>query len=547
MNQPALQWVNDLKTAWETLASAASSKAEADSLRSRVQTRQYPKGETIITERQPLLHLHILVKGSVEILVGGERIQTQGDSGEVFGEMSWLTHSNASATVRTLEPSEFIEIDLSALNDPASQEFVERNLYHFLSVLLVQRLKRTNEKARLHEIAKRDLETAKRALEDAHSYQQEEYKLTEKHIQDELSRFTGVWIPESKAFIDSAPTKELPEVLCEWSHQLEILERDLAGIQPVHRQDLSHFKIVIFEKDIEVQTYLKVALAGIGTPFEIAGETCPDLSTAQLVVLGESHFGELAALRAQYPDVRIMLLTGQKLEESLPILSKEPESSVLFVRQAHDRAFTIKTFAASIRKLATEDLFGMEKYLIWGTRVFERAIKGSADIEASVLEVNETLKGFDIKRPILSKTSRLIEELLMNVIYGAPFDAATGKAKYNHLPRGTELVLLPAERPILRYACDGALVAISAEDPFGRLKREHVLKTLERAYGGQLGVDAAGGSAGGGNGLYQIVRAATLAVFNVDEGHQTEVIALVNLNAQFDKQVFEPSFQFFKK
>ncbi|MGK5088683.1 cyclic nucleotide-binding domain-containing protein [Bdellovibrionota bacterium FG-2] len=533
----ALQWVKDLKSAWEAIANAAASRAQAELLRSRVQTRRYPRGESVITEGQPLSHLHVLFEGSVESLVCGEKIQTQSESGEIFGEMSWLTQSGASATVRTLAPSEFIEIDLSVLEDPVGQEYLEKNLYRFLSVLLAQRLKRTNEKARLYEIGKRDLETAKLALEDAHHFQQQEFKVAEKNIQDKFSHLTSVWIPASKTITKTA----------DWMRRLETLERDLAGIHPTHNHDLSHFRIVILENDIEVQTYLKVALAGIGAPFEIVSEGCPDLSNVKLLVLGESRFSELVHLRSKYPLIRVMLLTGQKLEESLPILSKEPESSILFVRQAHDRAFTIKTFAASVRKLATEDLFGMEKYLIWGTRVFEKQISGNADISASMHEVHESLTTFDIKRPILSKTSRLVEELLMNVVYDAPYDPATGKAKYNHIERGIELVLSPEERPTLRYACDGALIAISVEDPFGRLKREHVLRTLEQAYSGRLGTATTGESSGGGNGLYQIVRAATLTVFSVDEGQKTEVIALVNLNAQFDKQVLEPSFQFFKK
>lgn len=64
-------------------------------------------GETVLREGESSGVLYILVEGAVEILKGDVQVNTVADPGAIFGEMSALLSSPHTATVRTLEPSQF--------------------------------------------------------------------------------------------------------------------------------------------------------------------------------------------------------------------------------------------------------------------------------------------------------------------------------------------------------------------------------------------------------------------------------------------------------
>lgn len=67
-------------------------------------TRTYPSGDIIIEDKEQLEGLYCVVKGTVEILSDGKHI-TYLKQGQFVGEMSFLTNSETSATVRVTEDS----------------------------------------------------------------------------------------------------------------------------------------------------------------------------------------------------------------------------------------------------------------------------------------------------------------------------------------------------------------------------------------------------------------------------------------------------------
>jgi hypothetical protein len=238
-------------------------------------------------------------------------------------------------------------------------------------------------------------------------------------------------------------------------------------------------------------------------------------------------------------------MTSDAVAEYFPTLKAHPELITILARHPQDRTFTVKNIATTIRKLSSGDIFGMEKYLNWGTAVTEHVVKGSAE-RAGLIEQFETyLESVGVRGPLKRKCGKVAEELLMNAIYDAPHDDQ-GKSLYNHLERTVELELKPEEYATFRYACDGTFIAVSVVDRFGALTRKTIIDYLARCFDPEHSTADIEGKGGGGNGLFQIIQSSSLTAFNVRPKSQTEVIALLNINIQLEKFSTHPSFHYFE-
>lgn len=111
--------------------------------------RRFPAKNIIFQEGEAGDYLLVILSGKVKVLLTGKRgqefILAMLGPGNFFGEMAILEAAPRSATVMTVEPSEFLRID--------RQEFAELLKQHpsmALKILknLSQRLRRTNEQIR---------------------------------------------------------------------------------------------------------------------------------------------------------------------------------------------------------------------------------------------------------------------------------------------------------------------------------------------------------------------------------------------------------------
>lgn len=132
-----------------------------------VQFVQFPKGEMILTEGVDNHILYFIRKGMAEVLLAGEVVTILQNPGEVIGEMSVVTEKPASTSIRAGTELECFRIDTRDFNYvPAKeQDHFLHLLYRVYSNILADRLVKTNEKARLFEIANRELHQAQMALE----------------------------------------------------------------------------------------------------------------------------------------------------------------------------------------------------------------------------------------------------------------------------------------------------------------------------------------------------------------------------------------------
>jgi signal-transduction protein with cAMP-binding, CBS, and nucleotidyltransferase domain len=110
----------------QLLALAASARAE-----------RFPAGETILHQGgEPATDLYVIRSGHVEVRVDGQLIDLPG-AGEVFGELSMLTGSAPTATVRASEEVECLLLDRAAatsvLGTAGGVSFVQGSLRRGLS------------------------------------------------------------------------------------------------------------------------------------------------------------------------------------------------------------------------------------------------------------------------------------------------------------------------------------------------------------------------------------------------------------------------------
>jgi len=330
--------------------------------------------------------------------------------------------------------------------------------------------------------------------------------------------------------------KEVKEITKRATQEIDAIDAILHPMTTLYQseQAVNSKRVLLAETNKKQQTIAKMALRGTGVELTIVstieeGKKCLEESSYDIICTN-SELIELATFACSLSsEIQSVFITSDDASNYLSILRSHPFLSNIVSRNDDDRNFTLKNILTTVSKLLTQDFFGLEKYLNWGVEVQSHPIVGSAEREAIIDTMVTDFKNLGIRPTIQNKASLVAEELLMNAIYDAPHDAE-GAPLYNHLSRTTEVALSPAEQGTFRYACDGILLAVSAEDPFGALDRETILAYLESCYQGIAG-SLNENKGGAGWGLFQIMETSDLVVMDVKKGLRTEVIAIFNLDA----------------
>src|SRR5215468_3334813 len=166
-------------------------------------------------------------------------------------------------------------------------------------------------------------------------------------------------------------------------------------------------------------------------------------------------------------------------------------------------------------KLASGDLFGLEKYLDLGSglgsglgsAVAERTITGDPEKRAAIGAVCAWAEAIGARRPLVHRLTSVVDELVMNALYDTP---ASG-----------------APRAVLRWGADDRTIAISVGDAFGALRQRDVIDHVRRARRERgRPRSEAGAGRGAGIGLYLVLGNVASLVVNVEAGKRTEVVCL---------------------
>jgi len=452
----------------------------------------FKSGDAILSSGKMNDKLYFLRSGTCEVLVEQERVGEISQPGEVMGEISVLSGKTVGADIRAKSEVACFYIageDFSHVL-PQQKDRFQILLYKLYSNVLADRLTKTNEKAKMFEITARALEVAKRELETVTNAQMN--------------------------FMRSEQNKKTTK------------------------------RVLFLEPTKKQQVTIKSAMGGTGVDLQIAGtieegqasfqEKIPDVIFCEETLADfflwtqEQNFsGPLVLLQSLNFNFDLL----QKIEFVQNVISRDPE----------DRAGTVKSLLTSLTKFLHNDFFGLEKYLAWGTEVKSLTITKSADRQPSNDQMQEYFKAMGIRGTLIERLQVAAEEMMMNAVYDAPQDA-TGKAKYNHLPRSTPIDLHEREFPTFKFGSDGNMLAISVTDPFGGINRNLIAKYIKSCYEGNAG-SLNTGKGGAGRGLHQILESCDFTIFNVQPGKKTEVIGLFDIDASIQKKDTRPRFQFF--
>ena len=259
-------------------------------------------------------------------------------------------------------------------------------------------------------------------------------------------------------------------------------------------------RAICVSRDRALRPVIEGALVAAGITVEHRDSMPDDTSGAVLIVV------DRAAREAAGPGLASagapVIVVGDDLDDDglIAIMLDAPVSHL--VEDPRDRNLGITS-----EKLASGDLFGLEKYLAPGARVGERVVGCDADKRHAMAEVCAWAEAIGARRPLVHRLANVADELLMNALYDTPEACERGAA--------------------LRWAADDHTIAISVGDRCGALRQRDVIDHVRRARRerGRPRPETPT-HRGAGIGLYLVIANVASLVFNVEAGRRTEVVCL---------------------
>ena len=233
----------------------------------------------------------------------------------------------------------------------------------------------------------------------------------------------------------------------------------------------------------------------------------------------------LGDFEQRWPRTKLVLHSTAPTEDYLPLMASRPFLRNIIAK--NDDPLEPDELIITAEKLLRGELFGLQKYLLWGVEPYRVEIRDSRLKQDYIHEVASYALTLGCNERVVELVETVVDELVTNAIYNAPRTAG-GEPKYKQLSRREPVTLADAEVGHLEFACDGDYIAIAQVDPFGALTRDTVVSYLNRCLvkGPEQISDASGGA---GIGLYRVFQSLSKFIINIDPGHRTEVICLLDL------------------
>jgi len=225
------------------------------------------------------------------------------------------------------------------------------------------------------------------------------------------------------------------------------------------------------------------------------------------------------------PKTCLVLHATSRTESYIPLMAERRYVRNLIAK--NDEPLDPDELIVTSSKMLRRDVFGLDKYLMWGVEPYRLEIQDSRFKLDYVHQVADYARRLGCNERTVEMVETVVDELVTNAIYNAPRDAA-GNAKYAKLSRREPVSLEPHEVGTLEFACDGNHIAVAQSDPFGALTHDTIVTYLNRCLvkGPQQFSDASGGA---GIGLYRVFQSLSKFIINIEPGRRTEVISLIDL------------------
>jgi hypothetical protein len=245
-----------------------------------------------------------------------------------------------------------------------------------------------------------------------------------------------------------------------------------------------------------------------------------------LLVTDENQANLLQHFNLNYPNSFVIVLIKSHLHSlSEDIRYCLPAHSFV---AATDHIFDPRDLGTVIQKVKTREIFGLERYLQFGTEIFSERILCDADkvqtlakVERFVLGLGENLSNGRFTQ-YASRIRMMLDELVLNAIFHA-------NPRFKNVDRSSALMLKEDEAVTVRWAYDGFRFAYSVTDQFGVIEKKHVMSYLDRTFYGRT----EDGQKSAGLGLQFVFDRIQSFVINVCPRTKTEVICLL----KFEKKM----------
>ncbi len=283
--------------------------------------------------------------------------------------------------------------------------------------------------------------------------------------------------------------------------------------------------ILIVHADRKTQRMVQRILGATGHRIDVADDAAQAMrllahGTPVLVVLDGAMLPGIcelvAALAAKGVDACMTLLGGAA--DRVPEILELGAVTNLLV---HPMPVLAEELTITAHKLIRGDLFGAEKYLLWGTELHATTLTRSAQRAEIVAGLADAVRGLGQSARVASMAMLVADELLSNAVHNAPVDAAGGHYRQDQA-RSDDFALAAREQVRLRWGCDARYLAIEVTDAFGSLDRATILAALARH-------DVRESGGGAGMGIALAYRSCDHLVFNLAPGARTEIIALIDV------------------
>ncbi len=193
-----------------------------------------------------------------------------------------------------------------------------------------------------------------------------------------------------------------------------------------------------------------------------------------------------------------------------------------------NKNFSEADLAIAVRKLFSQDIFGIEKYMCWGFEPIQHTTQHTDDRFKFIEIMSEYLRTLKISGRFISRMENVADEFLSNALYNAPVDEA-GRSLYRETERTKGRACTEREKCLLSYVYDGRYFGLAIQDNFGSLTKEQVFRGIKRC------LDEEGAPArkrgGAGLGLYLSFLTLNKFIINIQPGVRTEMIGLCNVRS----------------
>jgi hypothetical protein len=266
---------------------------------------------------------------------------------------------------------------------------------------------------------------------------------------------------------------------------------------------MSSRRAICVSRDAGLRRTIERVLGTVGMIVEDAERVPAHTGDAALVVVDrEARIAAGAALSTLAAPV---VIVGDDLEDDSVIAAMLEAPVSHLVRDLHAGDLEIMS-----EKLASGDLFGLEKYLARGAPVGQRTIGNDADKRHAIDEVCAWAETIGERRRTVHRLATVTDELMMNALGALP---ASPGVQGGHVA--------------LRWGSDRRAIAISVSDSCGALRQRDVVDQVRRARSerGRPRREL-GPRRGAGIGLYLVLANVASLVINVEVGRRTEVVCL---------------------